>query len=78
MTSYSEKYNALDDESKECLYEAIDRRMCGKSHIADILINDSDFEKYQFYIEVWKFSPRTGRGWSTNGYAKRKKMAIGL
>ena len=71
--AYCDKYNQLSQEDRANLDAVIAKRMCGKSHIADILVNPSKLEGYEFHIEVWKFSPGTGRGWSTCGYAKKKK-----
>lgn len=56
----------------ESLQESIRKRMCGKSHIADILVNESDLEDYKYFITVCKFSPSSGRGWATTGYARMK------
>lgn len=68
-----EEYRSLSGDDRELLNEVINRRMCGKSHIAAVLITVSDLPGYDFYVSVWKFSPRTERGWATNGFARRNK-----
>lgn len=45
------------------------RKMCGKSHIADVEIEDSDLKGYKFKVTVCKYN--SVKGWATIGYIRQ-------
>ena len=46
-------------------------KMCGKSHIADVEIQDSDLPDYKFKVIVAKYN--TVQGWATIGYIRQDR-----
>ena len=44
-------------------------KMCGKSHIADVEVLDSDLPDYKFKVIVSKFN--SVKGWATIGYIRQ-------
>lgn len=63
------KYDDLHKKWKEQISVLI-KRMCGKSNIADIIIEDSDLSSYEFKVSVWKYNNSGSKGWSTVGYLR--------
>lgn len=63
------KYDDLCQEWKDEIGLLI-RKMCGKSHIADISICESDIQSYAFKVQVNKYNNSGSRGWATVGYIR--------
>ena len=47
------------------------KKICGKSHIAEVDVEDSDLPGYTFKVIVAKFN--TVRGWATIGYIRQDR-----
>lgn len=63
-------YEELRTDWKEEI-SALVRKMCGKSHIADVAIEDSDLPDYKFKVTVMKYN--TVKGWATIGYIRQDR-----
>lgn len=57
-------------ESYKAEIRLLIRRMKGKSHVADITIEQSDLRSYEFKVTVSKYNSRGSRGWATIGYIR--------
>jgi len=68
--SRCEKYQELHPTWKSQVDELIGK-ICGKSHIAEIFVEDSDLESYKFKVTVCKYN--TVKGWATIGYIRQDK-----
>lgn len=66
--SKCKKYEELHPSWKAQVDELI-LKMCGKSHIADVSVEDSDLESYKFKVTVCKYN--TVKGWATIGYIRQ-------
>lgn len=66
------KFDDLHDSWKEAASRIIRERICGKSHIADIAVEESDLQSYEFKVTVCKYN--TIKGWATIGYLRSDFM----
>jgi hypothetical protein len=64
------RYEELDPYWKDQVNKLIGK-MCGKAHIADVEIEDSDLQSYQFKVTVCKYN--TVKGWATIGYIRQDR-----
>lgn len=62
------KFDDLHQSWKDAAVEIIRTRMCGKSHIADISIEESDLTSYEFKVTVLKYN--TVKGWGIIAYLR--------
>jgi hypothetical protein len=69
------KFDDLHPSWKEAATKIILERICGKSHIADITVEDSDIQSYEFKVTVCKYN--TVKGWATIGYLRSAYMRNG-
>lgn len=64
---HCERYEKLNPDWKKQV-DFLVRKICGKSHIADVSIEDSDLKSYELKVTVCKFN--TVKGWATIGYLR--------
>ena len=62
------KFDDLHQSWKDAAIKIINERVCGKSHIADIDIEESDLKSYEFKVTVCKYN--TVKGWATIAYLR--------
>lgn len=73
--SKCKKYQDLYPKWKEQV-DALISKMCGKSHIADISVEESDLPSYDFKVTVCKYN--TVKGWATIGYLRNDIFRGGI
>jgi len=71
----NEKFQQLPEQWQESVRVLI-RKMCGKSHIADVFVEDSDLAGYDFKVTVCKYN--TVKGWATIGYLRNDLFKGGI
>jgi hypothetical protein len=68
-------YEELHPEWKSQV-DLLIRKICGKSNIADISIEESDLKSYDLKVTVLKFN--TVKGWATIGYLRNDLFRGGI
>lgn len=71
------KYDELHSDWKNQI-EMLIKKMCGKSHIADITIEESELKSYEFKVQVNKYNNSGSRGWATIGYLRNDLFKGGI
>lgn len=71
------KYDELHPQWKEQIQGLI-KKMCGKSHIADITIAESELKSYEFKVQVNKYNNSGSKGWATIGYLRNDIFKGGI
>lgn len=71
------KYDELHPKWKSQIQVLI-RKMCGKSNVADIDIEESDLKGYDLKVIVYKYSNSGYKGWATIGYLRNDLFKGGL
>lgn len=71
------KYQELHPDWKAQV-DALIKRICGKSHISDITVEDSEIKSYEFKVTVCKFSSNGEKGWATIGYLRNDLFKGGI
>lgn len=71
------KYDELHPEWKEQIQLLI-KKMCGKSHVADITIEESELKSYEFKVQVNKYNNSGSKGWATIGYLRNDLFKGGI
>ena len=72
----SPKYKILHPSWQENIQKIIQKRMVGKSNVADIIIEDSDLSNYEFKVTVMKYN--SVKGWATIGYFRNDLFNGGI
>ena len=70
-----QKYDDLSPSGKTQI-EGLIRKMKGKSNIADVSIEESELQSYEFKVTVCKFNSK--KGWATIGYLRNDLFRDGV
>lgn len=71
------KYDELHSDWKEQI-DLLIRKMKGKSHVADITIEESDLSSYDFKVIICKYNNSGTKGWATIGYLRNDLFKGGI
>lgn len=69
------EYDELSPEWKQQVDDLI-KKMKGKSHIADVIVEKSDLSSYDLKVTVCKYNTR--KGWATIGYLRNDLFRGGV
>lgn len=72
-----DKYNVLCQEWKDQIGLLI-KKMKGKAHVADILIEESELKSYDLKVTVLKYNNSGSKGWATIGYLRNDLFKGGI